>query len=767
MPVVNHSPAARTRTLAARRRRAQAALPEHVGVRPCLDVIPASIRPPELGPATVPRTALVHRLLRDDAAVVLLVAGPGYGKTTLLAQWAAAEKRPVAWLSIDARDNDPLVFLKHVAAAVDRAQPLDRRMLTSLGATHSATTPWVLDRAARVLASCRRPFLLALDDAHLLRAAGARRLLTLLIDEAPAGSTVALAGRAASSLSAAAVAAHGNPSRLGPHDLVLSKREAQLLCSAVDDGVGEQEVAALVELCEGWPVALRLAALSLHDGFSRGPAASFDGADHYLADYVRTEHLSRLDPRDVRFLRRTAILDELTAPLCDAVLQEHDSLATLVRLARAGAVVPLEQAGRHRCRRVFRDLLLREEHDEEPLLVPRLHRRAAAWYEEDGDVPRALEHARAAGDADRVARLVGAVALRGSWQSRIPELEETLAEFEQARPLGRHPGIALNGAWIHAFRGRAAEAERWLEVAQHCARRPGASPFYRERVSVLRAALCRTGPRRMLADAGSAIAGLNRADPWYPAALHVRGTAALMLAAVDEADGLLADAVDAAEALGCVETQLVALAQLSLLARDRGDHGRAEDLSHDALELAVEAELERRPGYALALAAAAGSELRHGRWADARELLTAAEPLRASLTVAVPWLAAATRSELARSYLKLRDEDGARTVLAELDGILAARPRLGELALGVAELHRELEELARPEAVAEAGLTPAELRLLPLLGTYLSFREIAERLTVSRNTVKTQAISIYRKLGVSGRSDAMAAAASLRLPGAA
>jgi LuxR family maltose regulon positive regulatory protein len=147
-----------------------------------------------------------------------------------------------------------------------------------------------------------------------------------------------------------------------------------------------------------------------------------------------------------------------------------------------------------------------------------------------------------------------------------------------------------------------------------------------------------------------------------------------------------------------------------------------------------------------------------------RELVAGAEQLRARLTVAVPWLSAAVRSELVGCYLTLRDEESARTVLAELDGILEARPRLGKLAVGASELHQALGELVRPEPAAR-GLTPAEQRLLPLLGTYLSFREIAERLGVSRNTVKTQAISIYRKLGVSSRSEAMTAA-DLLLPAA-
>jgi LuxR family transcriptional regulator, maltose regulon positive regulatory protein len=678
---------------------------------------------------------LVSRLRRETASVVSLVAPAGHGKTTLLAQWAAADSRPVVWVAIDARDNDPRVLLEHVAAAVDRVHSLDRR----------------------------RPFLLVLDNADLLRARAARGALSTLIAQAPDGSTIALGARTDPRLTAA-TRAHGIR-ELGVGELALTGREARLLLQSANPALSEHETAELVALCEGWPAALYLAALSLRDGGSEPRPWRLGGSDRYLADYMRAEVLSLLRPRDLRFLRRTSILDELTGPLCDAVLHHDGSAATLEELARTNRVVtPLQGSpGWYRAPRPVRDLLFRELAEEEPRLVPTFHRRAADWYEHEGRAAAALEHANAAGYAARAATIITAVALPASARGPVASIERSVARFEKAHQLDRYPAVALHGSWIHAFRGRAADAERYLAIAERAAQGPGrhAAPF-RPRVAVVRAALCRGGPQQMLADATAALEGLPRASQWYPPALHLRGTAALLLGAQDEADSRLAQAAAAAEQLGLGETRMTALSQRSLLVRQRDDPELADELAAEARRLAVSMGLAAQPTSAIALAASAHASLRRGNWAEARELVAAAELLRPLVTESVPWLAVEARLALARCYARLRDPEGARVVVAEIDRILALRPQLGVLVDQAGALRDEVAALTHGRA-APAGLTPAELRLLPQLATHLSFREIAAQLDVSPNTVKTQAISIYRKLRVSGRSEAIAAAAELPL----
>jgi LuxR family maltose regulon positive regulatory protein len=709
-------------------------------------VVEAKIRPPTLRQGLVARPALVNRLRREAPPVVSVVGPAGYGKTTLVAQWAAAEPRPVAWLTIDARDNDPVVLLAHVVAALD------------LGGA-ARPTP---NRAARLLAT-RSPFLFVVDNADLLHAPDACRLLSQLIARAPEGSTVALAARIVPKLAAAALRTRGLVREVGTADLTLSSGEARLLLEAANAELTEEEAVDVIAACEGWPAALYLASLSLRDGATKPRQSPFGGGDRYLADYMRAELLSQLRPRDARFLRRTAILDELSGPPCDAVLREEGSDLALKRFARTDLVVPTADGrGPYRLHHLFRDLLIRELMEEEPQLIALLHRRAAAWHQKAGDPECALRHAAAAGDADTVASMIAAVALRASSRSRVAAIEQSMKRFDESQQLDRYPRVALHGSRIHAFHGRAAEAERWLEIAERGARRRNRdAAALRPGVAILRAALCREGPQRMLADSAAALAALSRRSQWCQEALLLQGSAAALVGDYDEADLLLAAAARAARSIGCTETQMLAASQQSLIARGRGEQARADALAAEARELTAGADLEGCPTSAIAHAAAANAALAHGRLGEARELMTAALELTPFLNEALPWLAVATRLELARCALLLGDGQTAAMLLVEIRTLLEARPRLGMLVDQARKLRYDVETFTpRP---APAGLTPAELRLLPVLATHLTFREIATELEVSRNTVKTQAISIYRKLGVSGRSEAIAAVAALEL----
>jgi LuxR family transcriptional regulator, maltose regulon positive regulatory protein len=753
MPVENKASPPR-----GRRRRARAT------DRPTLDVIEAKVRPPALRPGVLPRAALVNGLRREAPRVVAMVAPAGYGKTTLLAQWAAADTRRVAWLSLDAHDNDAFALLKHVVAAVDGGEEVDRRLLASLAADQLPAWPLLFDQAAKAFRSLRHPFLFVLDNVDLLHAGEARRVLLAVVATLPDGSTTALASRSTPKLPAARLRARGPVREVGVEELAFSDRDARLVVQKTDQGLSERQASEIVAACEGWPTGLYLAALAA-GGRTRserpvGPA----GSDRYLADYMRAEFLSQLSAKETRFLRRTAILDELIGPLCNAVLRDDGSEQELRKLARRNFVLPVDRArGTYRVLRLFRDVLARELAADEPRLVPVLHRRAADWYEARNNSESALGHAQNAGDARRVAALVTAIALPASSSGRAGEIERALAAFEERWPLERYPAVALHGSRLHALRGRTAEAQRWLAVAERGARRAGPdAAALRPRIAVVRAALCRRGPRRMLADARTAVARLPRNSQWYPSALHMHACAALLLGATDEAEALLAEVTALAGTAGHAQTTMLALSQQSLLARDRGNGHLGATLAAQALEAA--APLDGDPTCAIALVAAAHMSLRRGRWAEAREHVTAAEPLTPFVTDALPWLAVATRLELARCYIGLRDVEAARALVWEIERLLKARPLLGVLVEQAHELRNEVATFAHHEE-APAGLTPAELRLLPLLATHLSFREIADELRISRNTVKTQAISIYRKLGVSGRSQAIAVASEFDTEG--
>jgi LuxR family maltose regulon positive regulatory protein len=744
---------------------AKAILVETSGPDVLGDVVESKLRPP-LGPAVgVPRTALVNRLRAAGAfPLVLVVAPAGYGKTTLLSQWAERDARPFAWVSVDERDNDPYVLLKHVAAALDRLEPLGAHGTEAFDRPERPVWDAVVPRLSAELSS-RTPFVIVLDGADALVSNDSAEAVGILIENLPPGSMIALAGRALPRMPIASLRVAGPLLEIGPYELALSRRETEILLRASGVELDETELAGLLHRTEGWAAGLRLAALA-----SAEQVGALSGVDRHVADYVRSEYLSRLEPRVLRFLRRSSVLERMCAPLCNAVLSSKGSAAELEEIERANLfLVPLDHhRGWYRYHHFFRDLLQRELSEHEPDLVPVLHRRAAAWYEVHLDPESALFHAHEAGDIDDEARILGSIAQQVHDSGRAAVVEGWLDLFDVEERLDRHPAVAIQGSSILAARGRAEEADRWLHAAERgvASRRRGVAAV-RPRIAVMRAALCTDGPAQMQADAGAAVSKLAADDPWRPAALLVGGAADVLLGHTESADEALMEAVQRATTTGSTETRAIALGERSLLAAAREDVRTADALAEEAQRVVEEGELADYPTSALALAASARSRLRHGQWDQARRLLTAATQVTPHLTYALPWLAVQARIELADAYVTLRDRDAARPMLEEARGILAVRPELGVLGDGVGRLELEIASMPEVRQGASSGLTRAELRILPLLSTHLSFREIGERLHVSRNTIKTQAISVYRKLGVSSRSEAVAVAEDLGLVEAA
>jgi len=739
---------------------------------PPFDVVESKIHVPSLRSGTVSRTALVNRLRATAEPIVILTAPAGYGKTTVLAQWAARDARPFAWVSVDDRDNDPIVLLRHVALALHGIEPLAPSVLDTLAAPGSSIWTSAVPRLGSALAEFDQGVVLVLDDTHLLRSREGLDAVLTIAQHGSEGSLLVLAGRASPKVPVAALRGRGQLSEIGVDRLSLSPNEAQLLLRATSADLSLATVAGLVERCEGWPAALYLAALALreeHDPAQDIEAAiEFSGDDRHIADYLRSEYLAQLRPGALRFLRRTSVLDRMCGSLCDAVLDDEGSARELEKIERSNLfLVPLDhQREWHRYHHLFRDLLQRELAEGEPQLVPILHRRAADWYELHDDPESALEHWLAAGDLDRVAAIVTEIALPTYYGGRIASVERWLSHFDREEVLERYPGVALQGGWVHAIGGRAAEAQRWLDAAERGTFKgtllDGCTTLW-PWIAVLRAALCRDGVYQMLADAESGLAGLPPDSLLRPTALLLLGSAHMLLGEDDRADAFLRSAAAEADRLGARDTRMVAISQRSLLASARDEPAAGQTLALEALELVDHAHLEQYVTSAVALAVAARAALRHGRWDQARSLLTDAERVRPLLGQALfPWLTVQAQLELARAYLALGDPR-AHTIAQEIRDVLEGYPHLGVLADQADELETDLDAMPEHGNAASAGLTGAELRLLPLLSTHLSFREIGEELFVSRNTIKTQAISVYRKLGVSSRSDAIDRAALLGL----
>jgi LuxR family transcriptional regulator, maltose regulon positive regulatory protein len=725
------------------------------------------VAPAERG-GLVERPRVVERLERSRRSRFVTVIAPlGYGKTTLLAQWAARDARDFAWLSLDHRDNDPIVLLSYVAQALNADGSVDDKVFKALQAPGDSLWSRGLPELGEALASREQPVVLVLDDVHALHDDRCLDALAALAGHVPPGSQIVFSGRHDPRIGLAKLRVDGELHELDAASLALNDDEAAALLAAAGADVTPTEASELNRHAEGWAAGLYLAALSLKGGSS---VASFDGSDRLVTDYLRSEELSQTDEGARDFLLRTSVLETMTGTLCDAVLEQDDSAPMLEWLERENLfVVALDNTRTwFRYHNLFREMLLAELEREQAHVLPELRSRAADWFEANGWQEEAIDYAAATGDTARYARLVVRNAFPYYRAGRVTTVERWLAPLDDQELLTANPEIAVVGAWLHALRGRPAQSERWA-LALESADRSGTmydGSSLEAWAATVRASLCRDGIDQMQRDAEIAVAGLTPASPWRQSAMLLAGLAAL-LRADDRAEALIEEAAEAAVAAGAVWVGLVARSQLALLALERGDLVAADAQTAVAREFTDESP---SGDYVLSVidhAVTARLAIAQGKGARARQALAAAQRLRPMLTHALPWLSVQAQLELAAAHLELGDPRGATTLYHEAQEILRRRPRLGTLVARAEEIGSRIPETPDASSGWAATLTAAELRLLPLLTTHLSFREIAERLFVSRNTVKTQAISIYRKLDASSRSEAIERAVTLGLVDAA
>jgi LuxR family transcriptional regulator, maltose regulon positive regulatory protein len=374
------------------------------------DLIGAKLMRPLVRPGTIGRPSLIERLRRDDSRPIVSVVAPaGYGKTTLLSQWAERNGQAFTWVSVDEGDNDPKVLLTYVAEALNAVEPVGQRVFDALASPGSSVPGSVVPRLRSAFSSMTSPVALVLDDVHLLHDTECRAALSVLADHVPGGSRLVLAGRDQPPLQVARLRAEGKLTEVGPGDLALTAAEAAALLHAAEVRLGEDEVAELHRRTEGWAVGLYLAALSLREGGTPGQAtAGFGGDDRLVAEYVESELLARLSEQQRAFLTRTAVLERMCGPLCEAVLELSGAAATLADLSRSNLLlVPLDRRGQwYRYHHLFRDMLLAELERQAPGLPPVLRRRAASWCQRNDLAEEALEYSIAAGDVDTAAGLM-------------------------------------------------------------------------------------------------------------------------------------------------------------------------------------------------------------------------------------------------------------------------------------------------------------------------------------------------------------------------
>jgi LuxR family transcriptional regulator, maltose regulon positive regulatory protein len=690
----------------------------------------------------VQRPGLVNRLRTAAVDVVVIAAPLGYGKTGLVSEWEARDGRPFARVTVDPADDAARLGVRIadcIDSVADDVRRADRRPRLS--------AEQVVAEAATTVAA-GGPVVVVVDDVDALADRRTGRLLALLADELPAGSVLALVGRTAAMLPVPRWRASGRLFELSTGDLQFRDREAVALLRARGVILPQRQIAALNRSLEGWPAGLDLAARTLATGDADIDDLLSEGVAPAL-EYLRRELLADLPADALRFLTHASVLRRLSPQLCAAITSANEPERKLEELARTNLFVTPAAPGRtsYVLHPAFRQALRRELQRREPDQPEHLHRRAAAFCAEQGDIELALEHACAARDRAQLASLVEESALPFLVAADEGAVGRWLALLDDETVLAERPTVAAIGALALAFTGRSSAADEWLDAGE-------VGPF----PVPLRALAAPASPEELLDTAEQALAALSASSPWHPALLVLLGRAR-EASGDPTADRLYAEAADAAAAFREWPVESAALAFRCLLATKTGRWGRADALAEAVRRCVRERHLDDHPTTVFARAASARTALRHGDWATVQADLEHAHALLPQLTDTLALLAVPMRLEIAQVHLALGDTQAAGMLLDEIEGIYERQPRFGLFRRDTIFLRLEL---GRTHATTST-LTAAELRLLPLLTTHLSFREIATQLYVSRNTVKTQAMSVYRKLGVSSRGEAVDRASHLGL----
>lgn len=425
-------------------------------------VVTTKLRPPPPRGAAPARERLFERWRGAGGRVLCVVAPAGFGKSTHLAHWGMRADRPLAWVSLDGRDNDPVRFWAHVVAALE---PYAAAFASEAGAALASPRPPDAEALVPALVNAldaAGPVVLVLDDYHAIENPDVHAGVALLLDHLPADATLAIGSRVQPPLPLARLRGRGEVLDLDAEALRATPAEAR---DFLVDGMGleltDDDVERLRERTEGWFAGLQLAALALRGRERDASAVAAFGAEHRLVlEYLTEEVLRGLDAATTEFLLGTSLLGRLTADACDALLGRSDGARMLRRLEAANLfVVALDDAGSaFRYHALFAELLQREASARDPERVRDLHGRAAAWFAGQGDVDEALRHWRAAADLGDGAAMehacvaVEATVLAALQDGRVADLARWLAALPTADVAAR-PRLALGHAWANLVAG--------------------------------------------------------------------------------------------------------------------------------------------------------------------------------------------------------------------------------------------------------------------------------------------------------------------------
>jgi LuxR family maltose regulon positive regulatory protein len=735
-------------------------------------LLKTKLHPPDLR-ERIGREALIARLSGAPHAKLALIRAPaGWGKSTLLSQWRAAEQgqRPFAWLTLDASDSDPLRFWTYAIEALRAVGPdLGSRSFSLLRAPGVDLETEMLPVLIEELAAITDPVVLALDDYHQLIGDAVHETLRLLLEYLPEGVCIAIGTRTEPPLHVARLRARGELVEIDADQLRFSLEETRsFLGELLGPELGDEDTGRLHERTEGWPAAIYLAALSLRNRPDRhGFVVRFAGDDRHIVEYLGEEVLAGLEPAVRDLLARTSILERVTGPLCDAVAGTSGSARQLDALARSNLfVAPLDdRRDWYRYHQLFRACLNAELHVESAELIPELHRRASAWFLSSGDISDAIDHAIAGQDFTAASELLAAhwndiISAGGlhaveMWLMSLPER----LVLEDAR-------LCLARAWTSFATGALDEVLPCLENAEAA---PAPERLLDGTTSIASgAATLRASYWLRVGDFGKTVTYAREAlalehGPWRAISANCLGMASYWLDQNAQARQYLEETIDVGRDL----LPLVALAALGMLAImdcESEDWNAVAKRLHQGRQMIESGELGE---YWMT----AGVELASGLAAERDGDLARAESLTARSLVLSrrgksPVEMANALVHLARVHRLQGLDVVAGYEVEEAAMLVTSCPDPGRRIQRLIARARARSHLAAPlggRPGSSDELSERELGVLRLLASDLTQREIGNELYLSLNTVKSHTRSIFRKLGVSGREQAVARARELEL----
>jgi LuxR family transcriptional regulator, maltose regulon positive regulatory protein len=701
-----------------------------------------------------------------DGKVTLISAPAGYGKTTVLSQLLASEEKngSFAWVSLDEQDNDPIRMWRHIVEALALAMPgkeFGGSVVAALSVTGARVVDTVVSMLVNQLGEVPQKVSLVLDDYQFATNDECRESMDFFVEHLPDNVHLVLATRSDPPLHLGRLRARGALSEIRTEQLAFTEEEtAYLLNEKMGLDIGPDDLAVLLDRTEGWPAGMYLAVLSMKGkedahGFIR----SFGGSNRYILDLLGEEVLAGLPEAERAFMLETSVLSKMTGSLCDEVVGGEGSGELLDELARSNLfVVALDEyGGWYRYHHLFSDLLLYELKRSRPDLMPVLHGRASAWFEEEGLFEDAIRHALASSDYERAGKLLARHWFRYAVTGQLASLERWLEALPDDLTIRDAP-LVLVKAWMCAIYGRREESERLLRLAEslpYAGRLPDGSAAVESETTVIRATFGYGSVKSMVATASrSAELATEQDSPWrMPLVKMALGQSSYLSGDISTARKSL----DEALAMVTVDQPLWrigALYLLSVVATDEGRLDEAESLAREARSL-VETYIPHGSRETSAVYIALGRVFaERGKLDEAQTELERGLSASSSQDVN-PWTTLLGLLSLARVREARGDRAGARMLLDEARDVVEAYPDAGIFPELLERQEHELGQRRQRETALTEVLTDRELAVLRLFDGDDTYRQIGQSLYVSVNTVKTHVRSIFRKLGVSSRDEAL------------